>query len=129
MAGRRAMASSTTARVSPDSNRSSGMPSHDSGGDDQEPASRVPSWKRDGSTDGSFSSVSPSSEEKGTLRRSRTPLVLARLTRMRKIHVFRDERPSNRSIPLRTPNHVSWTTSSASSFVATYDIASRNSDE
>jgi hypothetical protein len=39
--------------------------------------------------------------------------------RIRKIQVFSDDRPSKRSIPLRTPIHVSWTTSSATARVAT----------
>src|SRR4051812_6516014 len=129
MGGSVAMASSTTMRVSPERSRSSGRPSHDAGGADQAPAVRPPSWNRAGSTEGSCSPPSASSAENGTLRRSRTPLVLARLTRMRKIHVFRDERPSKRSIPLSTPSQVSCTTSSACSFVATYDNASRSREE
>src|SRR5688500_1585019 len=124
MSGRAAMASSTTERVSAERSRSSGWPSHDCGGAAQLPAGA----KRDGSTAGSACSLPLSSDEKGTLRCSRTPLVLARLTRMRKIHVLSDERPSKRSRPLRTPSHVSATASSACSLVATYDIASRSNE-
>ena len=40
-----------------------------------------------------------SSAENGTLRASRTPRVRARLTRMRKIQVRSDERPSKPSRP------------------------------
>ena len=41
------------------------------------------------------------------------PVVRARLTQMRKSHVFSVERPSKRSRPRSTAIHVSWTTSSA----------------
>ena len=67
------------------------------------------------------------SDENGTWRASRTARVRARLTRMRKIHVFKDERSSKRSSPLSTASHVSWTTSSASASVRTNVRASRRS--
>ena len=52
-------------------------------------------------------------DDNGTVRRSRSALVFAVLTRMRKIQVLSDDRPSNAWIPRITPSHVSWTTSSA----------------
>ena len=60
-------------------------------------------WKRSASTAGS----SASSDEKGSERPSRMPRVFARFVRMRKIHVFSEERPSKRSIPSRTASQVS----------------------
>ena len=38
---------------------------------------------------------------------------------MRNIQVFSEERPSKRSSPSRTANHVSWTTSSATPRIVT----------
>ena len=66
------------------------------------------------------------SAEKGTLRPSRTPRVLARFVRMVNSHVLSEDRPSKRSIPWSTPSHVSCTTSSATARLGTYSIASRN---
>ena len=59
------------------------------------------------------------SDAKGTERASRAPRVLAMLTTMRRIQVRSDERPSKRSMPLRTPSQASWTTSSATARVFT----------
>src|SRR5262249_56033871 len=75
--------------------------------------------KRDGSTAGSGTASGRSSAEKGTVRPSRCPRVFAMLVRIRKIHVFSDERPSKRSIPFRTAIQVSCTTSSATERLAT----------
>jgi RNA polymerase sigma-70 factor (ECF subfamily) len=61
----------------------------------------------------------PASAESGIERPSRTARVLAVLVRIRNSHVFRDERPSNRSTPVRTASHVSWTTSSATALDGT----------
>ena len=47
------------------------------------------------------------------MRPSRWARLMARLIRIRKIHVFIEARPSKRSSPFRTPSHVSCTTSSA----------------
>jgi hypothetical protein len=47
------------------------------------------------------------SEENGTVRASRPPRVIAVLTRIRMIQVLREERPSKRSSPVRTPTQVS----------------------
>ncbi len=69
---------------------------------------------RSGSTAGSSGS-----EEYGTERDSLTPRVLAVLTRIRRIQVFSEDRPSKRSRPLMTPIHASWTTSSATARVFT----------
>ena len=55
------------------------------------------------------------------------PRVLARFVRIRKIHVFSDERPSKRSIPSRTASHVSAATSSAAAWFETYMRATRTS--
>ena len=77
--------------------------------------------KRSGSTAGSSSSGA--SAANGTLRASRAPRVLAWLTRIERIHVFSDERPSKRSRPLITPSQVSWTTSSATERPFTYVCA------
>ena len=57
------------------------------------------------------------------LRASRSPRLIAMLTTMRMIQVFSDERPSKRSMPLRTPSHASCTTSSATARVRTYPRA------
>jgi hypothetical protein len=100
------------------SNRSSG---HARGGIPQWP-SRV---KREGSTAGSRP-LSSSKEENGMLRASRTPRVFAVFATMRKSHVLSDERPSNLSMPLSTPSHASWTTSSATARLETYICATRS---
>ena len=54
------------------------------------------------------------------MRPSRCPRVLARLVRIRKSQVFRLDRSSKRSIPLRTASQVSCTTSSAVPLSRTY---------
>ncbi len=59
-------------------------------------------------------------------RRSRVPVVLARLTRMRNSHVRTEERPSNRLMPRSTPTQASWTTSSATARLGTSEQASRS---
>jgi hypothetical protein len=59
------------------------------------------------------------SAENGVLRRSRAPLRIATLVRMRKIHVLSEARPSNPSIPRITAIQVSWTASSAAARVGT----------
>src|SRR4249919_274472 len=46
-------------------------------------------------------------------------------TRIRKIQVRREARPSNPSRPWRTPSQASWTTSSATASVDTYMRATR----
>ena len=56
------------------------------------------------------------------------PLVFALLVRIRNSHVFRDERPSKRSRPVRTASHVSATTSSAIARDGTYICATRRSE-
>ena len=61
----------------------------------------------------------------GSVRFSRLPRVRAVLRRIWKIHVRSDERPSNRSIPLMTPTHVSCTTSSAIARLGTWASANR----
>ena len=66
-----------------------------------------------------------SSAENGMLRASRTARVRARLTRMRKIQVRSDERPSKALSPRTTASHVSWTTSSAAVLVRTKVRATR----
>jgi hypothetical protein len=53
------------------------------------------------------------------LRCSRTPVLRARLTRIRKSHVLNEERPAKPSIPRSTATHVSCTTSSAIALLAT----------
>ena len=62
-------------------------------------------------------------------RPSRCARVFAVLTRMRKTHVFSDERPSNRSSAPSTRSQVSCTTSSASARVGTKICATCSSDE
>jgi hypothetical protein len=64
-------------------------------------------------------SSSRASDEKGTVRASRWPRVLARLVRMRNSHVLSAARPSKRSRPVSTAHQVSWTTSSATAGVRT----------
>ena len=64
-------------------------------------------------------SSAAASAANGTLRRSRDPPRIATFARMRKIHVFSDDRPSNRSIPRTTAIHVSCTTSSATARLGT----------
>jgi len=61
-------------------------------------------------------------------RPSRAPRVRARFTRIRKIQVFNEERPSNHLRPLMTPSQVSWTTSSAAPRSATKGRASRSKE-
>jgi hypothetical protein len=102
------------ARASCESSTHSGTAEAE-GSDAQNPIQRPLSKKRDESTVGS----SGPSDENGTLRESRPPLVIALLITIRNIHVFSDDRPSKRSRPRTTPTHASWTTSSAASFVAT----------
>jgi hypothetical protein len=58
------------------------------------------------------------------VRDSRSPRVLAVLTTIRITHVLREERPSNRSRPFRTPTQASCTTSSATAREDTYMRAS-----
>ena len=58
-------------------------------------------------------------QDSGSERRSRTPWDLAWLIRIEKIHVLSADRSPNRSIPVTTANHVSWTTSSATASEAT----------
>ena len=53
------------------------------------------------------------------LRRSRAPLRIATLVRMRKIQVLSEERPSNPSIPRITAIQVSCTASSAAARLGT----------
>ena len=65
--------------------------------------------------------------ESGSWRSSRAARVLARLQRMAKIHVFRDERPANAPIPSSTASHVSWTTSSTTAELAMKARATRTS--
>ena len=65
----------------------------------------------------------------GSTRPSRCARVFAVLTRMRKTHVFNDERPSNRSRAPSTRSQVSCTTSSASARVGTKICATCSSDE
>ena len=96
------MARAMIARVSATSVAVSGWASHRRGGSAQWWGAR--SWsagrKRLGSTAWkSPEASSPARVAKGTVRRSRIPRVLARLTRMRKIQVRSDERPSKRSRP------------------------------
>ena len=71
-----------------------------------------PASKQEASTTGPMSST-------GKLRRSRTPALMARLTRMRNSQVRNDERRSNRPMPRRTPIQASWTTSSATAPLGT----------
>ena len=59
--------------------------------------------KAEGSHAG-WSRSSPASAAKGTLRDSRTPRVFAMFTRIRKIHVRSDERPSNLVEALQHPD-------------------------
>ncbi len=65
-------------------------------------------------------------DEKGSVRFSRLPRVRAMFRRIPKIQVRRAERPSKRSMPLRTPTQVSWTTSSATAREGTCAIARRS---
>ena len=69
------------------------------------------------------------SAENGITRPSRWARVFAVLTRMRKTHVFSEERPSNRSSAPSTRSHVSCTTSSATARDGTKICATRSSDE
>ena len=57
--------------------------------------------------------------ENGIVRPSRSARVFAVLVRIRKIQVLSDDRPSKRSMPLSTPTHVSWITSSATARLET----------
>ena len=111
------MASSTFARVSAPSSRSSGSSDQLCGGSDQPPGCSG-LRNRSGSIAGPSSS-SPASEDSGTERRSRSARVLAWLTRIRVIQVRSDERPSNLGNPRSTPIHVSWATSSATARLRT----------
>src|SRR5207244_815393 len=107
VAGRAAIASAITCRVSPASSCSSGKPR---GGADQWPVHGwSPAVNRSASTAGSFRS----SDENGNDRPSRIPRVFALFVRMRKSQVFSDERCSKRSIPSSSASHVSAATSSA----------------
>ena len=128
-AGSVSMAASTRSRVSPASSSSSGSAAQLRGGVAQWPGNA--GWSaarnRSGSTAGESSSR-PASDENGTDRASRRARVRAWLARMRKIQVRSDERPSNRGRLLRTPIHVSWTTSSATARVRTYMSATRISE-
>ena len=126
--GSASIARETSASVSLDSSRSSGVDAHPVGGSAQRPGE--PGWpsdrNRSGSTDGSTSGSAAQTEEKGTLRASRCPRVFAVFTRIRKIHVRSDERPSKPSSPFSTPTQASWTTSSATARVETYIRAMRS---
>ena len=75
--------------------------------------------KRDWSTAGSAVPIA-------MLRRSRSPVVLARLTRMRNSQVRNEERSSKPPMPRTTPIQVSWTTSSATARLGTNEEASRS---
>ena len=59
------------------------------------------------------------SEEKGTERASRGPRPIAVFTRIFRIQVRNEERPSKRSRPFTTPSHASCATSSATARVLT----------
>nr|WP_245972051.1 hypothetical protein [Solirubrobacter pauli] len=115
--GSAAIAASTCSSVSAASRRSSGKAV---GGTPQAPSA----VKRAGSTVGPPSSAS--NADSGTLRRSRSPRVRARLATIVAIQVFRLERPSKRSRPCRTPSHASCTTSSATAWLGTWLRAIRN---
>src|SRR5262249_47634191 len=123
--GSRSSSRRITSIVSAASRRASGTPAQLEGGTAQCPGKRSPSpRKRSGGTVASLRS-SPR-DAKGTLRASRPPRVLAVLVTIRKSHVFSDDRPSNRSIPLRTPSQASWTTSSATDRLDTNICATRS---
>ena len=70
--------------------------------------------KRDRSTTGPASPTA-------TLLCSRTPVLIARLTRIRSSQVRNEERPAKPSIPRSTPIQVSCTTSSATAALETYE--------
>ncbi len=73
--------------------------------------------KRSGSTEGSADSAAGSHiADKGILRPPRCIRVFVRLIRIRRIEVRSEVRAPNLWIPLRTPSHVSCTTSSATAF-------------
>ena len=94
------------------SRRSSASSIQCRGGDIHAP----PSSKRAAST------AAPASAT-ATLRRSRTPVLRARLTRIRNSQVLIDERASKRSMPRSTATHVSCTTSSAIASLGTNERA------
>ena len=89
--GSSAIASPTSASVSRASSRSSGSASQLDGNVFHPPGYGSPSGrKRSGSTAGS------NVARAGTVRPSRSARLIARLVRMRKIHVFSEARPSKR---------------------------------
>src|SRR5581483_6433531 len=61
------------------------------------------------------------------VRRSRSPRVRARFSRMPTIQLRSEDRPSNRSSPVSTASHVSCTTSSATARLGTWARAIRMS--
>src|SRR6266550_2618805 len=124
-----AIAPPITCRVSVPSARSSGIPRQSKGRVDHPPAFGSPGAPNEPGSNVGWSRSSPAREENGTLRLSRWPRVLAVLTRIRKIQVRNEDRPSNPSRPLRTPSHASWTTSSATVSLETYIRATRRIDE
>ena len=122
-----AIAPPTMCIVSVASARSSGIPRQSNGSVDQCPSDSPDDWNAPGSNVGASRS-SPASDANGTLRLSRWPRVFAVLTRIRKIHVRSDERPSNPFKPRSTPSQASCTTSSATASVDTYIRATRRID-
>ena len=103
-----------------DAARSGESSPHAAGGRDHMPRSS----KRVGSTVGSSGSI----DDHGTLRFSRTPLVLARFDTMVNIQVFRLERPSKASSPSMILSHASCATSWAIASEATNVRATRTNE-
>ncbi len=93
------------------------------------PPARVPvvrPRKRSGSTVGRPFPSSSATLRSTTVRLSRTPRDLARLTRMENVQVRSDARPSKRSNPFSMPSQASCTLSSADWLVDTKFRASRS---
>src|SRR6476469_198500 len=114
--GRAAMAPRTASAAPAAVRRSSTSSAHGVGGVAHAPDAA----KRRGSTAGSSAPI-------GIDRRSRRPVVRARLAQIWKIHALSVERSSNRPIPRTTASHVSCPTSPATARLTTNVPANRTS--
>src|SRR5512133_4178991 len=126
ISGSFAISDSMRLTASSEASARSGSSHQRTGGAAHAPAPLPARTKRSGSTAANSPSVSSrASAAKGTERRSRSPRVRARLTRMLNTHVRSDERSSKRSSPRSAASQVSCTTSSATAALGTYMRATR----
>src|ERR687887_2475525 len=129
ISGSFSISASMRATASAESRARSGSSHQRTGGAAHSPIELPSRTKRSGSTAANSPSVSSrASAANGTVRRSRSPRVRARLTRMLNTQVRSDDRPSKRSMPVSTPSHASCTTSSAAAWLGTYIRATRSID-